>query len=53
MPRRLTILDVESLFVYIAHLFILCGWVTNVESNLLGGGEAGLLLLNRFSFLWV
>jgi uncharacterized membrane protein len=34
MPKWLTILGVESLFVYIAHLFILCGWVTNVEFNL-------------------
>jgi uncharacterized membrane protein len=36
MPKWLTILGVESLFVYIAHLFILCGWVTNVEFNLRG-----------------
>jgi hypothetical protein len=34
MPKWLTMLGVESLFVYIAHLFILCGWVTNVEFNL-------------------
>jgi Protein of unknown function (DUF1624). len=36
MPKWLTILGVESLFVYIAHLFILCGWVTNVKFNLRG-----------------
>lgn len=34
MPKWLTILGVESLFVYIAHLLILCGWVTNTEFNL-------------------
>jgi uncharacterized membrane protein len=34
MPTWLTILGVESLFVYIAHLLILCGWVTNAEFNL-------------------
>jgi uncharacterized membrane protein len=33
MPRWLTILGIESLFVYIAHLLILCGWVTNIELN--------------------
>ena len=36
MPKWLTILGVESLFVYIAHLLILCGWVTNTEYNLRG-----------------
>jgi hypothetical protein len=34
MPKWLIILGVESLFVYIAHLLILCGWVTNTEYNL-------------------
>jgi uncharacterized membrane protein len=34
MPKWLTILGVESLFVYIAHLLILCGWVTNAGFNL-------------------
>jgi hypothetical protein len=34
MPKWLTILGVESLFVYVAHLLILCGWVTNTENNL-------------------
>jgi uncharacterized membrane protein len=34
MPKWLTILGVESFFVYIAHLLILCGWVTNAEFNL-------------------
>jgi len=34
MPAWLTVLGRESLFVYIAHLLILCGWVVNVEFNL-------------------
>jgi hypothetical protein len=34
MPMWLTVLGVESLFVYIAHLLVLCGWVTNTEFNL-------------------
>lgn len=34
MPKWLTVLGVESLFVYIAHLLILCGWVINAEFNL-------------------
>jgi len=44
MPTWLTILGVESLFVYIAHLFILCGWVTNAKFNLRGrwGGRLTL-----------
>ncbi len=36
VPKWLTILGVESLFVYIAHLLILCGWVTNADFNLRG-----------------
>jgi hypothetical protein len=65
MPKWLTILGVESLFVYIAHLLILCGWVTNTDENLRGwwGGKLGLLeavlvflgltlFLIPFSFLW-
>ncbi len=34
MPKWLTILGVESLFVYIVHLVILFGWVINPDSNL-------------------
>jgi hypothetical protein len=34
MPKWLTILGMQSLFVYIIHLLILCGWVTNVTFNL-------------------
>lgn len=34
MPNWLTLLGIESLFVYIVHLIILCGWITNVEFNL-------------------
>ncbi len=33
-PKWLTILGVESLFVYIVHLLILYGWVTNTNVNL-------------------
>jgi len=32
--RWLLVLGVESLFVYIAHLVVLCGWTTNVATNL-------------------
>jgi uncharacterized membrane protein len=34
MPKWLTVLGVESLFVYITHLIITYGWVINVEYNL-------------------
>ena len=34
MPKWLAMLGMQSLFVYIAHLLILCGWVTNVTFNL-------------------
>jgi hypothetical protein len=34
MPNWLVMLGVESLFVYIAHLLILYGWVTNTEISL-------------------
>jgi hypothetical protein len=44
MPKWLTILGVESLFVYIAHLFILCGWVTNAEFNLRGWWGGRLII---------
>jgi len=65
MPKWLTILGIESLFVYIAHLLILCGWVTNTEYNLRGcwGGKLNVietilvffgltLLMIPFSFFW-
>jgi uncharacterized membrane protein len=41
MPKWLIVFGVESLFVYIAHLIVLYGWVTNVELNLRGwwGGK--------------
>jgi uncharacterized membrane protein len=44
MPNWMTILGVESLFVYIAHLLILFGWVTNTKFNLhwLWGGSLAL-----------
>ena len=34
VPKWLTVIGIESFFVYITHLIILCGWVTNVECNL-------------------
>jgi hypothetical protein len=65
MPKWLTILGIESLFVYIAHLLILCGWVTNTEYNLRGCWDGKLnlieailvflgltLLMIPFSFFW-
>jgi len=65
MPKWLTVLGVESFFVYIIHLLILCGWITNTEYNLRGGWggklnvlEATLvflgltLLMIPSSFLW-
>jgi len=44
MPKWLTILGVESLLVYILHLILLCGWITNTEVNLRGwwGGKLNL-----------
>ena len=48
MPQWLIILGVQSLFVYIAHLLILCGWVTNVELNLRWWGETNLILVSHF-----
>jgi acyltransferase len=32
--RWFLVLGVESLFVYIAHLLVLCGWTVNAETNL-------------------
>jgi acyltransferase len=65
MPKWLIFLGIESLFVYIAHLLILCGWVTNTSLNLRWwwGGKlnvtesflvfAGLtLLMIPSSFAW-
>ena len=34
MPRWLVVLGIESFFIYIAHLIILCGWVINPRYNL-------------------
>lgn len=34
MPRWLTTLGIESLFVYIFHLILLYGWVINAETNM-------------------
>jgi hypothetical protein len=52
MPKWLVMLGIESLFVYIVHLLILCGWVTNTEYNFrhwFGGKlnfvESGLVFL--------
>ncbi len=65
MPKWLTILGIESLFVYIAHLIILCGWATNTQYNLRAwwGGKLNIievtlvfleltLLMIPFSFAW-
>jgi hypothetical protein len=51
MPKWLTVLGVESLFVYIAHLLILCGWVTNTEFNLRGLWRNKLNLAEAFIVL--
>lgn len=54
--RWFIVLGVESLFVYIAHLILLCGWTINVETNLrwwLGGtcNIATSLLISVFVIL--
>jgi hypothetical protein len=45
LPKWLVMLGVESLFVYMAHLIILCGWVTNTEFNFRHwfGGKLGIV----------
>jgi acyltransferase len=45
MPKWLVVLGIESLFVYILHLIVLCGWVINTEFNLrfLWGGKLNLI----------
>jgi hypothetical protein len=65
MPSWLVMLGVESLFVYIAHLLVLCGWVTNTEFNFRQwwGGRLNIvesilvflgltLMMILFSFVW-
>ena len=64
-PKWLTVIGIESLFMYIAHLLLLYGWVTNVEFNLrwIRSGRLNLfeslcatvlltLILIPMSYLW-
>ncbi len=44
------VLGIESLFVYIAHLVVLCGWTINVEANLRWWLGENVLLHQHFWF---
>ncbi len=33
LPRWIVLLGIESFFVYVTHLLLLCGWTTNVTCN--------------------
>ena len=55
IPRWLTMLGMQSLFVYIVHLLVLYGWVVNPEWNIRHwfGSSSGIFVSLLISFLVV